>query len=209
MEKFTQMIMKNDLKKFQYCQTYMKNNRYGNMQAKGVLESPVPMVREATLEDGEKLKYNIDRLLEGLNKAKGFRHEDSAEFKKMKEVLMKMKETMSSKYNKEKIGEQLEELQEASMNYIRAKGVGKQISGMGKTRMALALSICNLSSDFMDVYASSKRMEQIKLMEETYLGREAMSKNGVLAYRKDNLGRYKASALEKEEKVVEQDEMVF
>ena len=91
------------------------------------------------------------------------------------------------------------------MNYIRAKGVGKQISGMGKTRMALALSICNLSSDFMDVYASSKRIEQIKLMEETYLGHEAMSKNGVLAYRKDNLGKYKASALEKEEKVVEDD----
>lgn len=57
----------------------------------------------------------------------------------------------------------------------------------------------------MDVYASSKRIEQIKLMEETYLGHEGMSKNGVLGYRKDNLGKYKASALEKEEKVVEAD----
>ena len=89
------------------------------------------------------------------------------------------------------------------MSYIKAKGVGKQISGLGKTRMALALSICNLSSDFMDVYASKERINEIQTNETAYLGHEAMSKNGVLGYRKDNLGKYKASALEKEEKVVE------
>lgn len=227
MEKFTQMIMQNDLRKLEYFRVMAKKNPSAQMQMKDVMALPVPLVREGTLEDAKNLRRNINQLAKRLEATGSSFHNDSAEAKKMKEAVKKLNETLHSKgVSRELIGKQLEDLNKASMDYVKAKGVGKQYSKGGQERMDIALDICSLSSDFMNVFASKERIKQIEANEKKFLSmnrnmkrhsakRTSLSKNGVLDFMNDNLEKYnpetkkqiikETKAKIKEEKVLEND----
>ncbi|MBR5306061.1 MAG: hypothetical protein IKU47_03975 [Oscillospiraceae bacterium] len=81
------------------------------------------------------------------------------------EALKNTLETPWKEVNESIVGEQLEALQDASMNYVMAKGVGRQSSKLGKDRMELGLDLAATSSKFMNKYASAERIKEVEAFE--------------------------------------------
>ena len=52
------------------------------------------------------------------------------------------------------------------MDYVQAKGVGRQSTQLGKDRMDLGLDLADVSSEFMDKFISSKRLEAVEKFEK-------------------------------------------
>ena len=57
--------------------------------------------------------------------------------------------------------EKFEKLQEATMNYINAKGVGLQFTQRGKDRMDISLDIATMCVENMEFFSSKARIKDI------------------------------------------------
>lgn len=162
--KFTSILLKNDMRKLEYYRDCLTKTDQP-LDLKTVLDTPTPVIKKATGIDMDNLAKKTKELLGRLNEADSFLHVNSAEFKKMKTALKSLNEGLSDVMDPNELGSRLEALQEASMEYVQAKGVGMQSTEFGIDRMSAALDICEMSSDYMDFYASKKRCAQVKAFE--------------------------------------------
>lgn len=73
-------------------------------------------------------------------------HINSREFKAMKKAVNNIvKELSKDEINKVELGNKLEILQRAAVNYINEKGIGGQYTDLGKNRLDFALEVANFS----------------------------------------------------------------
>lgn len=208
MEKFTKLLMDNELKKFQYFQAMCNTNEFAAATMKDIMSWPLPKAREADKDDPKRLKQNLGRMIQRLKQADSALHRDSGEFKDMKKALIELyKITQKGNPSKDDIGRGLEKLHDATMRYIKEKGVGMQGSKLGKARMDTALDICGLSADFMDVFASPERIKEV-LNVEKQVGARLTKENGVYKYRRDGVYKHDFNAyLEKDEAELKEPEL--
>lgn len=186
-KKFTEIVVENDYKKFQY---YHECLRVGNthkikpvkgIPLKEVLDRPLPTLEDPTPQDKTELTNSVKNLLQRLNNADTRMHRNSSEFKAMKAALNSLNEGLKSGVEPEEIGSRLEALQATSMEYVKAKGVGRQSSQLGIDRMDIALDICKMSAEKMSKYASKLRISEIQQFEKDTFGMD-ISKNGQFDY---------------------------
>lgn len=177
--KFKQIIMDNDYRKLQYLNS-LPEDALEKIEPKNINDVRLPMNEKATRRDYNELKNSIDALAKRMEELDANRHVNSSEFKKMKEAVNALRETLKENWNEEQnslVGEKLEALQGASMDYVQAKGVGRQYTTLGKDRMTLGLDLAEISSLYMDKFASQKRLEKVETFENS-LGVN-ITKNGV------------------------------
>lgn len=164
-KKFTDMVLKNDMKKLEYYKNCLnKSNRAVKLQ--DVLDCPTPVTKKATTADMNDLAKKARELSEKLNKTESRLHSNSSEFKAMKAALNSLNQGLSNGISPDELGSRLEALQEASMKYVKTKGVGMQSSQRGKERMDAALDICSLSAEYMDFYTSKERRAELESYEK-------------------------------------------
>ena len=174
MAKFNKMVMKNDYKKLKYYAEIIQHGQPA-LTIKEVMDMPVPTSVEHTPENFQNLKEKMNVMSERLKKLDDNWHINSAEFKAMKEAFNNLNKTLGlESIDNTLLGEQLEKLQAASMNYIQKKGVGTQSTTLGQDRMDFALDICQDSADFMDIYASKERRAELKEVLDKALGKEVV-----------------------------------
>lgn len=184
MQKFTNMMLKNDYKKMQYAATLLKQGELKNgLKLNDVMNLPLPLVEKPMLVTESNLKDAFDPLMERLKKLDDNLHVNSSEFKKMKAVMRAMdKHLKKDTMNRDLLGKQVEALQKATMEYIKAKGVGEQKTEFGQDRMDFALDVCQMAADQMDFVASPERKKQISEFEQKAFGK-VISQEGVLNFR--------------------------
>lgn len=148
-----------------------------------VLRMPLPQKSRSNMgEMNQTWETQLKPLAERLKKLDDNLHVNSSEFNKMKSVMKKIEKGMTNgSLTTDQYGKLIEGLQEASMKYIEAKGVGKQSSTFGQDRMDLALDLCSVSSDLTDNFASPERRQQVAAFEKEAFGTE-ISQNGVFNY---------------------------
>lgn len=182
--KFTQLMMENDYKKLQYIKS-LPSSALGKVNMEQLNKVSLPRSEHAHEVDFDKLKKNVKALAERLKETDANRHVNSLEFRRMKNAMNALSQTLSKPFggpdstHKYDIGEKLEALQAAAMDYVKAKGVGRQSSQLGKDRMALALDIIEKTGEGMDKFASRERLHEVSEFEEKVVGRE-ITKEGVL-----------------------------
>lgn len=206
MKKFTDMIIENDLKKYQYYYKCLdKAASFKGMPLENVIERPLPKLKNPEPIDKENLTNAIAELSEKLNAADAIIHKDSKEYKAMKAAVKSLNEALTTNLSENEIGSRLEALQAASMTYVKAKGVGMQSSDLGKERMDIALDLCATATKYMDCYASEARIQEIKDFEKDIVGKE-FSQNGTFDYtvNLESEELLKVDAIEDE---IENDEM--
>lgn len=184
MEKFSNMLLKNDYKKMQYAAALLQiENPKKKIEMLDVLRMPLPQKSRSTMvEMHQTWETQLKPLAERLKKLDDNLHVNSSEFNKMKSVMKKIEKGMTKgSLTTDQYGKLIEGLQEASMKYIEAKGVGKQSSTFGQDRMDLALDLCSVSSDLTDNFASPERRQQVAAFEKEAFGTE-ISQNGVFNY---------------------------
>ena len=185
MQKFAAITMFSDFQKLVYSHKIVSTGNKETMPIKDVYTTVLPIKREATPKDDRKLKYRISELIKRLDKTEGGFHVNSSEYKKMKSAIIKLHETLDKEgHTNADVGQKLEVLQDATMKYMQAKGVGNQSSTRGQLRMDASLDICEVSNDFMDVYASNERIAEVQKLEKEY-GVSLTSEKGVFRYHKD------------------------
>ena len=185
-KKFKELILDNDYKKLQYLKSLPYHTLHKIDIAK-INDISLPKDGIATEQIYDDLQKQIEELQKRLEKLDANRHINSSEFKKMKVALKEMTEALKNPWDEldERdhyiIGEKLEAVQEASMNYVQAKGVGRQSSPLGKGRMELGLDIADISARFMGKFASEKRLNEVKQFEDI-LEASGNTKNGIRNY---------------------------
>ena len=181
---FSNMMLKNDFKKMEYygscCNT---KDPAEKVTFKKMLDMPLPKLREHTSEDISMLSTIISTLAYTLNNTESILHANSAEYKNMKAAVVSLNEYLSKNKGKDpqKIGKHLETIQAASMEYVQAKGVGTQATQFGRNRMSAVMRICEISTDYMDCFASEDRVKEIENAEIKIFG-QALSNNGLNKY---------------------------
>ena len=167
--KFSRMLLKIDQKKLEYYSECLdKANK--PILLRDVFDAPTPVTKTATEADMNDLVKKAKELSEKLNRADSILHVDSSEFKAMKNALKALNQGLMQGVEPAELGGRLEALQAASMNYVKAKGVGMQATQLGKDRMDVALDICNLSVDYMDFYTSNERRKEVEDFEKDSFG---------------------------------------
>ena len=170
LNKFIGIIMDNDYKKLQYLHQFPEAT-FKKIKFNDLSNVSLPKSDDATYEDCEALKRRMNELSERLKKLDNNIHINSAEFKNLKAAVNALTETLKNPNSDNfLIGEQLETLQAASMDYVKAKGVGRQSSQLGKGRMDLALDICSVSATYMDLFASRERINEVEEFERKVMG---------------------------------------
>ena len=94
----------------------------------------------------------------------------------MKTAIQAVNQMLKKGGKAEELGTCVEALQAASMDYIKAKGVGTQVTGRGIERMDAALDICGLAADSMKFFISKERRTELDKFEEMKFGK-VMTKN--------------------------------
>lgn len=170
--KFKQIMMDNDYRKLQYLNK-LPEEALDKIEPKHINDVRLPLDSYAGRKEYDNLKERMEQLSTRLEELDANRHVNSAEFKKMKAAVEAMKETLVKPWTELKqddhyaIGEKLEDLQKASMDYVQAKGVGRQSSKLGKDRMELGLNLADVSSTYMNNFASKKRIEKVHDFEKS------------------------------------------
>ena len=164
MQKFTNMVLKNDQKKLEYYRDCLaKSNK--PIRLKDVLDCPTPVTRKATKADLKDLTQKVRDLSEKLTKTESLTHINSPEFKAMKRALNSLNQGLTNGLSPHELGSRLEALQHTSMVYATTKGIGMQSTQRGKERLDLALDLCGLSAEHMDFYASKERRADLDSFE--------------------------------------------
>ena len=174
LKKFINIIMDNDYKKLQYIDQFPKS-ALKNVNINDLSNISLPKTDTPSGKDFDDLKEQMNALSERLKKLDDNMHINSSEFKKMKAAANALAKTLESpvhEINTLLVGEQLEALQAASMNYVKAKGVGRQSSQLGKDRMDFALDICGMSANYMDKFASEERIKEVNKFENDVMKTE-------------------------------------
>ena len=183
------------------------NNSKKGIPLKNLLDCPLPMIGKATKDQEQMLTETVHSLANRLSKADSMMHKNSAEFKKMKSALETLDKGITSGVSPEELGSRLEALQEASMEYVKAKGVGTQYSQLGKDRMDIALDICSMSAKYMDYYASNLRIREVADFEKENFGTK-FTKDGIYDFSLSNVEDF-AMDLFGDDLENENDEMVM
>ena len=170
MKKFVDLVLKNDQKKLEYYKKCLKQTDKP-LQLKDVLDAPTPEPRIAYKEDIEAMAVKMKALEDKLSKTDGLLHTNSVEFEAMKSALKAVNQGFAKGIDASELGSRLEALQAASMEYVKAKGVGTQVTQRGIDRMDAALDICSLAADGMDCFTSKERRAEIKDFEEKHFGK--------------------------------------
>ena len=169
MKKFVDLVLKNDQKKLEYYKKCLKQTDKP-LQLKDVLDAPTPEPRIAYKEDIKAMAAKMKALEDKLSKTDGLLHTNSVEFEAMKSALKAVNQGFANGIDASELGSRLEALQAASMEYVKAKGVGTQVTQRGIDRMDAALDICSLAADGMDCFTSKERRAEIKDFEEKHFG---------------------------------------
>ena len=170
MKKFTDLVLKNDQKKLQYGKKCFKQTNIP-IKLQDLLDAPTPEPNIAYKDDIKDLATKMKALEEKLSKTESLLHSNSSEFKAMKTAIKAVNQGLAKGIDASELGSRLETLQAASMNYVKAKGVGMQVTQRGIDRMDAALDICSLASDNMDCFTSEKRRAEVRDFEEKHFGK--------------------------------------
>ena len=182
-KRFKKIILDNDYKKLQYLNS-LPLYALEKIEIEKINDISLPKDGIATEHIYDDLQKKMEDLQKRLEKLDANRHINSSEFKKMKAALNEMTEALKkpwddlNKADHNIIGEKLEAVQEASMNYVQAKGVGRQSSQLGKDRMELGLDIADISAMYMGRFASEKRIKEVEQFENS-LGISDVSYGGL------------------------------
>ena len=207
LQKFIGIIMNNDYKKLQYISQFPQSS-LKNINFKDISNLSLPQTDSASYESYNALKKQMSALSERLKELDNNMHINSLEFRRMKSAanaLVKTLEKPWERCDQLLVGEQLEALQAASMDYVKAKGVGRQSSQLGKDRMDFALDICGMSSEFMDIFASEARIREVRDFEKDVMGIKMTNRGVCKLFTSIELGIHtKANIFENEEKHIDQ-----
>lgn len=111
--------------------------------------------------DVEFMKNILDQLVGGLDRADDNMHINSMEFRAMKKALKDLNnEVTKETVNVLEIGNKLEILQRAAVNYISEKGLGGQRTELGRERFELALNIANFTYSAGEIFKSRDTLER-------------------------------------------------
>lgn len=166
--KFANLLLKNDARKLESYQNQLEKSG-DPVSLKDILAAPTPVTKIPRRTDMEDLAANMRDLEEKLKKTEGF-HVNSSEFNAMKTAIRAVNQGLADGIEPAELGSRLEALQAASMDYVKAKGVGTQSTQRGKDRMDAALDICSLATDGMDYFASKERRAELEMYEEKQFG---------------------------------------
>ena len=173
LKKYSDLILKNDQEKLQYCQYCLSKSSksLGMNKLQEFLSAPTPVTHTYNKNYVNNMKVKMKMLEEKLNKTDGRFHVNSAEYNAMRTALKTLNKCLNSSWKPEELGSCFEALQAASMDYVDAKGVGTQITQRGKDRMDTVLDVCSSAVDGMQYFASKKRIEEIATFESTNFGK--------------------------------------
>ena len=160
--RFNDLMLDNDLKKLKFARKLPVE-----INLKDLSNMSLPRNEEPDNDTYGKLQRKVNQLSKRLEELDANRHVNSLEFRRMKAALNVLKKDCEKKGrdidvdDRYAIGEHLEALQAASVDYVKAKGVGRQSTTFGKDRMDFALDLVEMSSDFMDSYVSRERVDAL------------------------------------------------
>lgn len=170
--KFLEIIMDNDFKKLQYLSRFPREV-LKNATIEQIQKISLPVVEAPPAEENfDKLKRDMQELSKRLEELDANRHVNSSEFNKMKAAVNALTKTLETPWAQLEeaeyatIGQRLEAVQAASMNYVKAKGVGRQYTTLGQDRMEFALDVVEKSAAYMDIFISRERKRAITNFEE-------------------------------------------
>ena len=183
-KRFSDMLLKNDFNKMEYYKAcYAQKKPVQTVTYQQLFNAPLPPKYEANDSHLEKLTTRASAWAKAVRNSDSKLHRNSAEYENMKSAVLALDEyCQKGNSDPTEIGKYLEEIQAASMTYVKAKGVGNQSSTMGKQRMNFALTFCEGSVEFMDIYASKDRIAEVKQFEKDNFGRVMSNEQGVLKY---------------------------
>lgn len=164
--KFTNLLLENDYRKFAYYKTCSANT-VDKVHMKDLLVAATPARFKITEDKIEIIAKQMKELEEKLKKTEGF-HMNSSEYNRMKKALKAVNQGFKEGIHLDELGERFEELQAASMDYVRAKGVGTQHTQRGIDRMDAALDVCRWAAGSMDYFMSQERINEIQKFEKTH-----------------------------------------
>ena len=167
LEKYQEIIMANDYKKLQYINRFPAS-ALKNITLKDINNVSLPKSDYSYERDYNNLKSQMRKLEKRLDKLDANRHVNSIEFRRMKAAVKALNKELAKSWTGggNDIGNYLDAVQETSMDYVQAKGVGRQSSQLGKDRMDLGLDLAQVSSEFMDKFISQKRAKAVEKFEK-------------------------------------------
>ena len=166
LDKYQKIIMDNDYKKLQYIKQFPPE-RLKRISLKDINNVSLPLSENGRESDYNRLKHEIGKLAKRLDELDKNRHVNSIDFRRMKAAVKALNKELENPHKAaNNVGEYLEAVQETSMDYVQAKGVGRQSTQLGKDRMDLGLDLAAVSSQFMDKFISTKRREAVEKFEK-------------------------------------------
>lgn len=124
--------------------------------------------RNITLkEELESFSAHIHDAMNDLEAVDDNLHINSPSFRSMKNALIDLHKALRTDYKLEEnekelldIGDKIEKLHKASLDYIKEKGIGNQYTIMGKARIYLGMALSTVTSDELMFLPSRERMKK-------------------------------------------------